>query len=247
MQSPIHRLRSFATSASLLFAIGLFLLPPRAEALTVAGFGDSMTWPPGYLVQLPSEWETVNLSQGGECSWDGLVRLQQLLPTLEADVVILMEGTNDVRSIYYTFPRSIESFTGMIDAVLDAGLLPVLMAPPPMLPWDPNGPADHANGQLQALATALADLADSKGIPFVNLLDIFAALDNLDSYYLDGLHLDADGSGVIASALAPVIRDAVFTPEPSTALLLGAGLMQLARARRQASSRASSRDVRKLS
>jgi lysophospholipase L1-like esterase len=247
VHSPIRRLRSFGPTAGLLVALGLFLLPPRAESLTVAGFGDSLTWAPGYLAQLPSEWETVNLSNGGECSWDGLLRLQRLLPTLDADVVVLMEGTNDVSNLNYTFARSMDSLTGMIDAVLDAGMLPVLMAPPPILPWDPNGPAEDPNGQLQALASALEGLADSKGIPFVNLLDTFAAFDDLDSYYHDGLHPNADGSGVIAAALVPVIRDAVPTPEPSTALLFGAGLMLLARARRQVSSRASSSDVRKRS
>ena len=54
------------------------------------------------------------------CLGDGLVRLRQLLPTLEADVVVRIEETNDVRGPVYTFSRSIDSFTGMIDAVLGA-------------------------------------------------------------------------------------------------------------------------------
>ena len=103
MHSPNRRVRRFGPTAGLLVAFGLFLLPSRAELLTIAGFGDSMTWAPGYLAQLPSEWKTVNLSHGGECSWDGLLRLQRLLPTLDANVVVLMEGTNDVRR----FARSV--------------------------------------------------------------------------------------------------------------------------------------------
>jgi lysophospholipase L1-like esterase len=226
--SPFDRLSLGAAGAGLLVAIALCVLPERAAGLTVAGFGDSLSWAPGYLAQLPAEWETVNLSQGGEVSWDGLVRLQSLLPTLDADVVVLMEGSNDVRHVEYTLDRSVDSLAAMMDAVLAEGISVVLMAPPPLLPWGPSPAADTENGRLLALADALEPLAAARGIPFVDLLPIFAGLDSLDDYYWDLVHPNALGSGVIAGAVAPAIEAAAVVPEPSTALLLGAGLLAVA-------------------
>lgn len=232
MSSPSDRLRSSAVVLGLCAA----LLAPRAEALTVAGFGDSMSWAPGYLAQLPAEWETINLSLGGEVSWSGLLRLQGLLPTLEADVLILMEGTNDVRNSGYTQDRSVESLSAMMDAALALGLEVVLMAPPPLLPYDPNENPLWANGRLASLAVALEDAAAARGVPFVDVFDLFTASSSMESYYMDLIHLNATGSGVVAAAATTAVAQAIATPEPSTGLLVGAGLALLA-SRRRARSR----------
>jgi lysophospholipase L1-like esterase len=238
VRSPSHRL------SSALFLLGLCaaLLAPRAEALTVAGFGDSMTWAPGYLAQLPAEWDTVNLSLGGEVSWDGLLRLQGLLPTLEADVLVVMEGTNDVRDLGYSQDRSVESLSAMMDAALAQGLEVVLMAPPPLLPYDPNGDPLGPNGLLASLAGALGDAAAARGVPFVDLFALFTASPSMESYYLDLIHPNETGSGVIAAAAATAITQTI-APEPETSVLVGAGLALLA-SRRPARSRVAWRPER---
>ena len=154
------------------------------------------------------------------------------MPTLEADVLILMEGTNDVRTVGYTQDRSVESLSAMMDAALAQGLKVVLMAPPPLLPYDPNGNPEWPNGLLVSLAEALEDEAAARGVPFVNVFDLFSASSSMDSYYLDLVHPNAAGSGIIAAAAATAVDQAVAAPEPSTALLVGAGLALLASRRR---------------
>jgi GDSL-like Lipase/Acylhydrolase family len=149
VRSPFARLGTVPSLLGLCVA----LLAPSADALTVAGFGDSMTWPPGYLAALPAEWQTVNLSLGGEASWNGLPRLEGLLPTLHADVLILMEGTNDVRDPSYSLQRSVDSLTAMVDAARAADIAVVLMAPPPLKPSYPN--AQGYDALLASLSDAL--------------------------------------------------------------------------------------------
>jgi lysophospholipase L1-like esterase len=202
--------------ASLAFAVlalaGALLAAARAGAVVVAGFGDSLTWAPGYLAQLPPEWSTLNLSQGGECSWEGRTRLEALLPALGADVVVVMEGTNDVRAAGYTLERTIESLTAMADALRAKGHAVVLVAPPPLLPFDPAAPADATNARLIALADALALEAGRRRIPFVDLFAEFVRLAPLADYYLDGIHPNERGSAEIAQAVEPAIARALARP-----------------------------------
>jgi lysophospholipase L1-like esterase len=229
---PSRRFGSLGALVAVTIAAGQLLWPTRAVALTVAGFGDSLTWEPGYLSHLPAEWDTVNLSQGGETAIDGLPRLLGLLPTLEADVVVIMEGTNDVRMLGYSESASVASLTAMIDAVLSAGMQAVLMAPPPQIPYDPDGPAG-ANTSLLGLATALESAAASRGVPFVDLFHAFAELESLEDFYLDSVHITDAGTQIVAGLVAPAIEQAVHMPEPTTAWLLGAGLALLAVRRRR--------------
>jgi lysophospholipase L1-like esterase len=230
-ETRVRRPLSFGGPAfaalGVLFLLGFGVPARRAEALVVAGFGDSLTWAPGYLAQLPDEWETINLSQGGEVSWNGVERLGDLLPTLVADVVVVMEGSNDVRHPAYTLELSVESLSTMLQAIQAFGMAAVLMAPPPLLPYDPTEPT---NERLHELSAALAVVADEHGVPFVDLLPTFADLDDLDDlerYYYDPIHPNDLGSGVIARAAAPAIAQAAAVPEPSSLLLLGGGLSWL--------------------
>jgi lysophospholipase L1-like esterase len=205
------------------------LFAGSAGALTVAGFGDSLTQNPDYLLYLPDEWTTIDLGNPGEESWDGIERLRGLLPALEADVVVIMEGTNDVRHPGYTDERSLDSLTGMVLEVQAAGLRPVLAAPPPRYSAD----SELANARLAYLAGALGDFAASLGIPFVDLYDAFRQLDDPASYFQDdGVHPWIEGRIFIASQIEPAVG--LAAPEPSVALLLGAGLAALAIARRRA-------------
>lgn len=236
MRIPAHR----PPPAALFLGLALASIAAPAPALTVAGFGDSMTWAPGYLAQLPADWDVVNLSRGGEVSWDGVARLEALLPTLEADVVVVMEGTNDVRMLTYSEERSVASLVAMLDAILAAGMRPVLMAPPPLLPFEARNPG-AANQRLAALRDVLARAAAVRGVAFVDLFERMSGLQDLGSYYLDQVHINAAGSGLVASELVPAIAR---VPEPSAALLLGAGLALLAghaRARRPSGPRTRSR------
>jgi lysophospholipase L1-like esterase len=216
------------------------LVAGSAGALTVAGFGDSLTQGPDYLQYLPGEWTTLDFGKPGEESWDGIERLRGLLPTLEADVVVIMEGTNDVRHGGYTDERSLGSLTGMVLEVQAYGLRPVLAAPPPL--YSPD--SEVANERLAYLAGALGDFAAPLGVPFVDLYDAFQQLADPASYFQDdGVHPWTDGRMFIASQIAPAVR--LAAPEPSGALLLGAGLAALALARRGAPHPAAPRDGRR--
>jgi lysophospholipase L1-like esterase len=215
-----------------LLLTSLLLLPALASpaaAITVAGFGDSLTHGHDYLNYLPSDMTTLDFGLTGEESWDGVDRLPGVLDTLVADVVIIMEGTNDVRDGSYTNELSLSSLTSMVDMTLDAGFAVVLMAPPIIV--DPADPV--YDERLAYLSGALEWVAADRGVPFVDLYDIFSGLADPTPYFQeDGVHAADPGRMLIASSVEPAIRIAVI-PEPSTALLLALGLTVLAASRHQ--------------
>jgi hypothetical protein len=146
---------------------------------------------------------------------------------------------------------TVGNIEAMIDMVLAESIPLILMAPTPVL--DPcASPAilscSTIDTRLADLADSLALLASSKGVAFLDLYAAFMADPRFgliadggqhpgsDSLYKnDGLHYRLEtGDTLVASLVAPLIESALV-PEPSTAVLLGLGLLGLvARSRRAA-------------
>jgi len=202
----------------------IFALTTQAKAIALAGFGDSLTNGASYLDYLTAD-SIYNLGVGGETTSDGLPRLQTWLGDNEADFVIVLEGTNDVFRSGYDEGVTAGNLAAMIDAVTADGAIPILLAPPPILP--PSS-AD-ANLRAGALAIRLAEVATARGIQFIDLYSVFLAqADPAALFYEGGIHPNAAGNQLVASQIL-----LVSIPEPSTALLLGWGLAWTASRRRR--------------
>jgi lysophospholipase L1-like esterase len=182
-------------------------------------------------------------------SGEVLSRLETwLLDGNSADVVILLAGTPDTYQAvggWYNRPYSEAETVGYIEDMLDllstAGIPAILVAPPPVL--DPCGnplvlTCSEIDTSLADLSDALAALAGSQSVPFVDLYDAFVndpgyleTPGDPDSLFrADGLHPQLDpGDHLIAMEIASAI---MTIPEPSTALLVASGLVVLAARRR---------------
>ena len=235
------------------------LLPALANAapLSLAAFGDSITCDTcndgsylglldNYLPEAPIIYEdAVSAATTGQVytlvdSW--------ITGGNTADVVIILTGTPDTYLAVggfgnrpYSEAETVANIDAMLDLVILAGLPAILVAPPPVLAPCGN-PAvltcSEIDTRLESLADALAVLASSLSVAFVDLYDAFVndpgyletpgATDSL--YRFDGLHPKIDtGDDLIAMEVAGAISS---IPEPSTALLLTFGLVVLAARRR---------------
>jgi lysophospholipase L1-like esterase len=236
----------------------LLALPGVANSLplTIAGFGDSITCTvcndgsylsllDNYLAPAP-----IILDHGDSADPSSLVhsRLQTWLgdPNNTADVVVILTGTPDVYQAVggflnrpYSQAETLGYVDSMLDLVLNAGMEPLLAAPPPV--QDPCGVPDvltcgTIDGRLFDLSVEYALLASGLGVPFVDLYSIYSADPRFaidpsqpgSLFRTDGLHPKFDtGDDLIAMSIADGIL-AVPIPEPSTGLLLAFGLAALA-------------------
>ncbi len=219
----------------LLIAFVAIFAPTSAWSLTVAGFGDSLTEGGDYLAYLSGDWQKLDLGRAGETTRRGEQRFMELLPTLEADALVVLEGTNDVRYPNFAVEASVTSLTAIVDGALDAGLAVVLAAPPVISAHPLKHSAEEAsvfNERLGALAAQLSAEARAREIPFVDLYDTFSKLSDPAAHFLDGVHPNLAGRQLMAQEIEAGLYIAVI-PEPDTLLLLGVGLAVLAAPRRR--------------
>lgn len=238
----------------------VLLLPSLASASPiVAAFGDSITSDAGegsYLRLLGDYLEPDPIIDDNgapaNLSGDVLYRVGAWLDAGNtADVLILLTGTPDTfqavggwRDRDYDRLETLGNVESIIELVLGAGIPLILLAPPPVI--DPCGnpdalTCDQIDARLLHLSNNLGFLALDYGVPFVHLYAAFKGDPRFglplgpDSLYRsDGIHPRLEtGDALIASLLAPMIEGAVHTPEPSTALMIGFGLLALAQRRRR--------------
>ena len=176
-------------------AFSLSVVPMAASAvpLDIAGFGDSITCDTcndgSYLSLLGAHLPEVPIIQD-----EALTTLTSgaVLSTLEAwldgggsaDWVIIMAGTVDVyqevggfNNVEYSEAQVVSNLDDMIDLVLSVSMSVVVVAPPPV--QSPCGGAGvvitctDIDNRLNSLSAALAGLANSKSVPFVDLYDAY--------------------------------------------------------------------------
>lgn len=187
-----------------------------------ARFPRSVRWPGVLAAELGGTMEIIEEGLNGRTTiWDdpfvpGRNGRDYLLPCLRShqpvNVVVLMLGTNDLKSIFARAAHEIASGVGALaDVVLASGTGPgggaprVLVVGPPRL-----GPATDRSelwgyGGARATAEALPRLyrtmAEAKGLGFLDA----AALAGGGS--ADGVHLDEAGHGILGRAVARVVRE----------------------------------------
>lgn len=100
----IHNVILFITVIALLNGCGKIELPFIPESGVILAFGDSLTDGkgvtrsnsyPAILSQL-SQRKVINAGISGEVTSDGLIRLTEILDNTHPDLIILLEGGNDI-------------------------------------------------------------------------------------------------------------------------------------------------------
>ena len=164
---------------------------------------------------------TVNSSGvNGETTAQGELRLPSELARYRPEVLMLMEGTNDVTG---PTPRSqtLDSLEDMIDIARAGGVTAVFLATIP--PIAPGGPNNSSIPEVAPLNAGIRDLAARKG---VYLVDVYAALIvDVPRYYSgNDLHPTGEGLRLIGDTFYAAIVSALdITPGSAALMPPGAG------------------------
>lgn len=187
---------------------GFGVLLPKAR------FPTSQTYPGALQIALQTRYasQTIqvgNAGQSGEKAGTSETITRFSGATRIVDVVLLMEGTNDLgdrdsRDI----PPAIASLRAMIQDARSRGLRVFLATVPPMVP---GGPRALAWSLVPTLNDSIRSLAASEGVA---LVDVHAALAANTAQYIgfDGLHPSADGYAKIADTFFASIKAALEVP-----------------------------------
>jgi lysophospholipase L1-like esterase len=169
------------------------LLPPLPADGVILAFGDSLTVGvgadssrsyPSVLEELTG-LRVVNAGVSGETTRGGLARLPAVLTEVSPDLVILMEGGNDIlRSKHAQVTR--DNLAAMVELVLSAGSAVVLVGVPNRMLFNDSAPFYD-------------ELATRFDIPLVD--GELASLLRDPRYKSDPIHLNAEGYALLAGAI----------------------------------------------
>jgi lysophospholipase L1-like esterase len=162
-----------------------------------------------YTMQTPIVW---NEGVGGEFTTQGLIRLRPLLLQFRPEVLLLMEGTNDLLDGSRGADAAIVNLRQMIAIAKQQNVQVALATVPPQRP---NGVRNR--GAVAAIVPSFNDrvraLAASEGVA---LVDVYAAMkDNLNLIGIDDLHPTELGFSVIADTFYEAVVRAFEAPATS--------------------------------
>jgi len=174
-----------------IMALMCLAISSPALAIDIIAFGDSITsgtgsHTGGYPARLEQLIESrgkpctiYNLGIPGERTHQGVHRITTTLDTVPADIILIMEGTNDIRS-GYPWQTTKLNLQLMIDTAKAKGVTPVLAT---------LTPSDQRNSEVlipNKYNPMIRELAEENGII---LVDQFAAVEQLwESLNDDGIH-----------------------------------------------------------
>ena len=203
------------------------LRPPRLAITQLLAFGDSITQgvvsPPDgegriiptsaypFLLEqiLASRYgaqtiRVVNAGKGGEHVTSALGRFHSELRKHRPEVLLLMEGTNDVDGTYGAGPAAAAAvLKRMVEAAQSAGSEPYMMT---VAPWRN---AEHAP-LVSSLNSRIRTIAARHGVPLVDVHGILLTgpcdgIQPIPCIGLDGVHPTKDGYRLIAEELARIL------------------------------------------
>ncbi|MEM9553360.1 MAG: GDSL-type esterase/lipase family protein [Acidobacteriota bacterium] len=209
----------------LLCVVSSLLLPASsgAQSPIFHAFGDSLTygfgddgvdcelgprggWPVPLRQRLNSgglSTAVVNRGLCGETTAEGLSRLDELLETTAGQAVILQEGTNDLSSTQISVESIRFNLLNMVQAVRDADRVPLLSSPPPRMS------DDSASNRTGFLASLLTQDAQEFDVAYTNQYDLLLGVNGLFDLYIDPLHPNRAGYGLMADNFVPAALDVV--------------------------------------
>lgn len=188
-------------------------------AIKVAAVGDSLTYgyglenrerdayPSILATKLGPHYQVFNFGLSGRSlqSTSDYPYLQernaQLSLESDADIVIIMIGSNDSRAPYWNKERFIKEYSELVDRYLQMPSQPdVYLLVPPYVPTSRFGlNNDIIRTELQEI---IPRIATDKGLEWLNLYPLTEG--NRD-YYSDGLHLTPLGNQLIAETVCKKI------------------------------------------
>ncbi len=192
------------------------------EAIKVLAFGDSMTagtgdqtgdgYPRRLRKKLGGDSTVGNHGIPGEVTSEGLSRLGSVLG-LGGDVVLLMEGTNDITRIAegsLSVETTLANISAMVARSRAVGIEPVLSS---IVPRPPDARRDKNNSLTAFYAGGLRELAFQRELRFADAFDLFdpeLVPDGFAEYYAadpdDRVgHLNEAGYDKLAGAFADVL------------------------------------------
>jgi lysophospholipase L1-like esterase len=168
------------------------LAPLPAEG-TILAFGDSLTSGvgadqsssyPGVLAQL-SGLRVINAGISGEVTADGLARLPETIDQTTPDLLILLEGGNDILR-NQDLEATKRNLASMIELAQSRGVEVVLIGVP-------------AKSLFSSAASFYAELAEDYQLVFEESL--IASLLRKSAYKSDAIHFNQQGYRVMAEAI----------------------------------------------
>ncbi len=201
-----------------------------ADPVTLGRFPRDVRWPGVLAAELAGSADVIEEGLNGRTTiWDdpfldGRNGRPYLLPCLRShapvDVLVLMLGTNDLKSVFRREAHEIAAGVGaLVDLALTSGTGPgdgspaVLLVAPPRLEaatdradlWGFGG-ARATSERLPALYRTVAEL---KGVAYLDA----AALVGGDP--ADGVHLNAHDHGILGLAVGRAVRELLGPVEPA--------------------------------
>lgn len=215
---------------------------PRLVATRFLAFGDSLTLgvtsaaPTILLANRPDSYpfklgtlltaryqtqtpESLNDGVGGETAARtpasqsvGRLRLPGSLDANQPEVLLLMEGTNDLLSGQSGADNALIALEEMVTLGKGSSIRVFLATIPPQRP---GGRRDRVAKMIPGFNDSIRQIAARQGVP---LVDVYSALkDRLDLIGVDDLHPTPQGYDVIAQTFFEVIR-ATLEENPATAV-----------------------------
>ena len=192
--------------------IVLLGLSKPQKTTNITAFGDSITeglysgsggYPPKLNQMLSSHGTpsvVINTGISGEKTPEGAARISEVLTHFPSNIVLIMEGTNDVlRGLPVETTR--ENLQTMIDITKNSGAIPILATLPP------STRPEIANLISQVWNPMIISLARSNGI---KLADHYSAiLPTWASSSIDGIHPNDIGHSTIAETWHLAIREMI--------------------------------------
>ena len=120
----------------------------------------------------------------------------------DADIVIIMIGSNDSRAAYWNKEQFIKEYRDLVKCYIKLPSQPeVFILAPPYVPTSRFGLNNEViRDEIQQIVEGVAD---ELGVHFINLYPI---TEDHPEYYSDGLHLTPLGNRVIAQAIFSALR-----------------------------------------
>ena len=195
------------------------------EETVLLAFGDSITHglgdtgvtcsgaPKGYPPVLDSLLEAdgyptrlVTSGVCGETTSGGVSRIDNVLRFVAGDILLLMQGTNDLSNRNISTEAMRFNINAMGSMAVTRGYLPVIAAP---IPRDERV-TDVNNDRTAFLGTLLKADATAKGWGWVPTFVEFAAIPDLyDRFYADPFHPNRQGYAIMADIFLPPAKAAI--------------------------------------
>lgn len=217
----------------LVCALGAIWAPPAAAQTKYIAFGDSVTEADGFddpgrpcpeECGYPARLEdllnaagmsslVVNSGNGGESTAEGLSRLDAVLAQEGGDVLLLMEGTNDVH--HFISPETIAFNLG--EMARRAALRGLETIHATLLPRVPDANVDPGNEATQRVAWLVRELAYLRDRDLADPFEVFLNRENAfaELYYTGSDpvgHPNAAGFDLLAGIFFDVIRGTDSVP-----------------------------------